>query len=112
MITATTDFSRFKREVAFYESLGFQLSYDPRELTSGKTKRADGQFVLECDLLWSFLFEVFLVALILMLAKFYLHLKSSMAWLQKTENILKMDELKEYLLEQERLAEEAEEMAT
>lgn len=34
-----------------------------------------------------------------------------MAWLQRPENILKIDELKEYQEEQERLAEEAEEMA-
>lgn len=71
MITATTDFAQFKSEIAFYESLGFQLSYSAKELTTGKTARADGQFVYECDLLWSFLFEVFLFALMLMLAKFY-----------------------------------------
>jgi hypothetical protein len=47
-------------------------------------------------LLWSFLFEGFLLLMIMMLATTFFNLQRSMAWLQKKENILKIDKLKEY----------------
>lgn len=57
---------------------------------------SNGTFTYEYDLLWSFVFEGFLLVLMMMLLVFYFKIQSNLAWLQKKENIKKIDELLAY----------------
>lgn len=106
----TKDLKAFKREIAYYECLGFRLEYDVAALLldPATVVGTDTVYTYECNMVSSFLFEALLACLMMALASFYRGLQRSIAWLTREDNLIELEAFKEYEEEQERLAEEAE----
>lgn len=107
METTTTTLKAFKFEIKFYESLGFQLTYDKAELL-GTSTPADSQWTYEADLVHSFMFEAILFGLMLVGIIQTLRTRSMYNYLTHPEIVQDLSDLQEY---QERLAREQEEDA-
>jgi Na+/proline symporter len=87
MIKSTPDYDVFRKEIRFYEQLGFELQY------TGSAD-SEGNYTFEPNMAWSFMFEVFILFVILSTCTHYWNTKAKVRKLQKQETI---DDLNEYL---------------
>ena len=86
MITQTTEISVFKYEITFYESLGFDLNYIKEELI-GTSTPTDGKYVYSCNMVMSFMFEIFLTCLIMGSLIYLFNMKQRITFLTNTQTI-------------------------
>jgi hypothetical protein len=85
MIKTTTNHKTFKKEIAFYESLGFSLTYD-KKLFEETTETAGTTYTFESNTLQSFNLEILMTVLMLIVFVYFIRADQRFKFLTNCEN--------------------------
>jgi hypothetical protein len=70
MVMETSTLVEFKKEIRFYESLGFALEYEQDEYT-GAQEPLNGKFIYSYYQKWSFFFEGIMIVMMIFFISYY-----------------------------------------
>ena len=92
MITSTTDHIVFKKEIAFYESLGFSLYYNATLLENDGIPGAT--YTFKSNMLDSFNLEIFMTILMILVLIYFIKAEKRYKFLTDCEN---QEDIEEYV---------------